>query len=103
MPTMREQIETSAATNPAPPTGTEEVRLPLTPESAEYLADCAWVNGEYNSGRWEPHVGSYIAVVGKQLLGHGPDPLRLREEVARDHGVRPGRIVITYIERPIEC
>jgi hypothetical protein len=91
-----------APTSPPAPADGED-RLQLTPEWREYYADVDWVHEEYNAGRWAQYAGEYIAVVGKKLLGHGPDRLKLRQEVARESGVRPGRIHITYIEPPIEC
>lgn len=95
-------------TGPAPvgpPTPPEDgvIRLQLTPEGWQVLADKAWAYEEYNAGRWAPYGGEYIAVHRKQLSGHGPDRLKLREDVARETGFHPDRIVIIYVEPPFEC
>jgi hypothetical protein len=86
---------------PAPDDGVD--RLQLSPEGWEMLADWKWVDQEYNAGRWEPYRGEYIAVVRKQLVGHGPDLLKLREDVSRETGIQPDRIVTAYVEPPIDC
>lgn len=99
-PQQTEPESTPAAPVAPPDDGVD--RLQLTPEGWETLADWKWVDQEYNAGRWEPYAGEYIAVVRKQLLGHGPSLLKLREDVARETGIPPGRIVITYVEPPIE-
>jgi hypothetical protein len=86
---------------PAPADGV--VRLQLSPEGWAALADKKWAYQEYNSGRWDQYRGNYAAVYRQQLVGHGPDLLKLREDVARETGVRPGRIVIIYLEPLFEC
>ena len=101
MATTPHQTEAETAPSTPPDDGTD--RLPLTPEWREYFADIKWVREEYNAGRLAPYAGEYIAVVRKQLLGHGPSLLKVREDVARETGIRPGRIVTTYVEPPIEC
>jgi hypothetical protein len=88
---------------PRPPAPHDDPdKLPLTPEGWEVLADMKWVDDEFHLWHWEPYAGNYIAVVRKQLLGYGPDYLALRERVAREHNVSPNRIVISYVEPPIE-
>ena len=93
----------SPAAAPAASTDDGVDRLQLTPESWELIADWKWVDEEYNAGRWGPYAGEYIAVVRKQLVGHGPDLLKLYEDVSRETGFHPDRIVTTYVEPPIDC
>src|SRR5439155_854053 len=71
----RVEVENGAPAATAAPADDGVDRLTLTPEWREYLADVKWVNDEYNAGRWQPYAGEYIAVVCKQLIGHGPDLL----------------------------
>ena len=91
-----------AATLAAAPEGADSDKLQPSPEGREYLADRKWVNQQYNLGHWDQHMGNYIAVYKKQLLGFGPNPLSLREQVAKEHNLSPGRIVITYVDPGID-
>ena len=81
----------------------EPIHLQLTLESKQYLRDCEWVNEQFDIDGWAQCRGEYIAVLEMQILGHGPDPSALRERRAASQNVRPGRIVIAFIEPPIEC
>lgn len=92
-----------AAIPPPPPADDGVDRLQLTPEGWEALADKAWAYEEYNAGRWDTYRGEYAAVYRRRLVGHGPHLLELRADVARETGVRPGRIVIIYLEPLFEC
>jgi hypothetical protein len=79
-----------------------EVRFVFTPEARAVLDDRAWVNDRLTAGAWAGYAGHYIAVCDRRFLGHGPDMTRLRDETARDHGLPPGRIVVKFIDPPIE-
>lgn len=86
-----------------PPLPPHEDKLKLSSEGWAYLADLKWVDEQYNLGHWDQYVGNYIAVHKKQLLGFGPNPLTLRERLAREHDLLPNRVVITYIEPSPIC
>jgi hypothetical protein len=85
---------------PSPP---GEIILNLDPESRAMLEDMSWENEQHNAGAWTEFQGEYIAVYHKRLYGHGPDPLALREQVARNHGLPAGKIVIQYIDHDFTC
>jgi hypothetical protein len=89
--------------DPGPREPGQATFLDLDPASRLLLEDWGWVNDQFNAGRWAEFAGSYIAVYRKQFLGHGPDPIEFRARPARDHGVPPGKISISYVEPPIEC
>ena len=76
-------------------------KLPLDAEGWAYLADLKWVDEQYNRGAWDQYMGNYIAVARKQLIAYGPDPLALRERAAKESGLDPDRISITYVEPAI--
>jgi hypothetical protein len=89
--------------NPRPPSPPGEIFLDLDPESRAMLADMEWENEQHNAGAWTEFQGEYIAVYHMRLYGHGPDPRALRDQVARDHGLPAGKIVIQYIDRDFTC
>lgn len=62
------------------------------------LADGEWIHTEFNAGRLDEYRGRYVAVVDRKVLGAGADLLVLRDTVAREHGVPPGRIVTDYVD-----
>jgi hypothetical protein len=76
--------------------------IPPTPDHFrdDALADARWLLGRFDSGEIQDHRGRYVAVAGKQVLAGGDDPLRLRQDTAKSHGVDPRRLVITYIDNP---
>lgn len=95
--------QTEAESTPSMPSDEGGDRLQLTPEGWALLADKEWAYQEYNAGRWESYRGEYIAIYRKRLVGHGPDLLKLREQVAREIGVDPDRIAVIYLEPLFQC
>jgi hypothetical protein len=101
MATTPQQTEAESTPTTPPDDGVDQ--LQLTPEGWGLLADKEWAYQEYNAGRWEPYRGEYIAIYRKRLVGHGPDLLKLREQVARETGVDPDRIAVIYLEPLFPC
>jgi hypothetical protein len=94
---------TTNGTHPPPPATDAahgDVFLELNDEGKAALADFAWVGEQYHRGAWAAHAGEYIAVVRRQVVGVGGDPAGLRERAARECGVPPGRVVVSYIDSP---
>lgn len=87
------------ADDDAPPLPREEgeIFLQLNPESRALLEDDGWVEDENNAGRLDEYKGQFIAVYHKRLYGHGPDPLALRERIAREFGLPAEKIVVQYV------
>jgi hypothetical protein len=63
--------------------------------------DWQWVRGEMENGSLfcpdDPDDNYYAAVYQCRIVGTGPDPLQLQIEKAREFGVHPERIVVTYV------
>lgn len=79
---------------------TDDIYLELDAEGLAAQADVAWIDEEHNKGSFTAYLGEYIAVVGKQLLGHHKSLKVLRNQVSQTTGHSPSRIVTTFIERP---
>jgi len=90
---------TTNGTHPPPPPA-DDVFLDLNDEGKAALADFAWVGEQYNLGVLAAHAGQYIAVVRGQVVDVGSDAAGLRERAAREYGVPPGRVVVSYIDSP---
>jgi hypothetical protein len=86
---------------PDPKTG--EIFLECGPEAAAYFDDMAWVEEGFETGRFDAYRDRYIAVVNRAVIGHGDRPDTLRDEMARQHGVHPGRILIDYVPPEFVC
>src|SRR6476619_6175942 len=71
--------------DPGPREPGKEIFLNLDPASRLLLADRAWTIDEGNTGRWAEYAGDFIAVYHKRLLGHGPNPIELRDRMAREY------------------
>lgn len=78
------------------------IHLDLDEAGRALLADWKYINEQQNAGAWIDHAGDYVAVYAKRVLGYGPNPLKLREEVAAKTGLSPNRIAITYVHPGIE-
>lgn len=78
----------------------DDIYLELDAEGLAAQADVAWIDEEHNKGSFTAYLGEYIAVVGKQLLGHHKSLKVLRNQVSLATGHSPSRIVTTFIERP---
>jgi hypothetical protein len=78
------------------------IHLDLDEAGRALLADWKYINERQNANAWIEFAGHYVAVHEMQVLGHGPDPLMLRAEVAARTGLSPNRIAITYVHPAIE-
>ena len=76
------------------------VVLTLNQEGMAAQEDVAWIDEQYNLGALMAFRGEYIAVVGKTILGHHKSLKKLREDVSRETGHSPSRIVTTYVDLP---
>jgi hypothetical protein len=50
------------------------------------------------AGHFNEYRGKFVAVLKGELIGHGADPLKLRQKLARIHAVDPERLVILYVD-----
>lgn len=64
------------------------------------LADFKYIHEEDDRDTWIEYQGQYIAVVEKQLRGHGMNPTEMAERIAAELGVHPNRVAISYIHHP---
>jgi hypothetical protein len=74
-----------------------KIVLEVGPEAAVYFEDLAWFEDQSWAGRWFPFMGKYIAILNKAHVGTGDEFTALRERVAMEQGVDPGRLLIQYI------
>jgi hypothetical protein len=70
------------------------------PVIAEVNADLTWLMDRLTGPELAPYRRSFVAVVGGTVLGSGPDPDRLRRDVARAHGLHPQRVRVEYVHDP---
>ncbi len=71
----------------------------LSDEGKAALDDRRWVSRQLNLGTFDEFGGQYVAVVGKKVLGHDPDLLKLREVVTAETGIPVKRIVTRLVLR----
>lgn len=76
-------------------------KFPMTEWNMAILRDERYIEEGYEKGWWHPYFGNYLAVVDCQPVGHGLDANVLRDEVVARLKVVPERVVITYVDPPI--
>ncbi|MCI0705656.1 MAG: hypothetical protein L0241_31740 [Planctomycetia bacterium] len=72
----------------------------LMPTWEEVKPDWQWVHGRMEAGTLDPEgkwSDRHIAVYQGQVIGSDTNPLRLRLTKARELGIHPERLVITYL------
>jgi hypothetical protein len=84
----------AAATQPHPGSGPPVPPIKRVPP--EVLDDWAWIFDQEKRGAFAGYRGEHIAVVGKQVVGHGNDTNAMLLEVAQRLQVPLRRVVITY-------
>jgi|GEM_PF-6898767 len=70
------------------------------PTWEEVKPDWQWVHGRMEDATLDPDgkwSDRHIAVYQNQVVGHDTNPLRLRLMKARELGIHPERLVITYL------
>ncbi len=77
-----------------------DIVLDLDFEGLAAQEDVAWIDDQYNLGALKAYRGEYIAVVGKQVLGHDKSLKALRNQVAGATGYSLSRIVTSFIDNP---
>ena len=76
-----------------------EAQFP-TPTWDEVLEEWKWVHGHMADGTLDPQgrwCDRHVAVYNRQVVGADTNPLRLRVQKARELGIHPERLVITYL------
>ena len=93
---------TAAPPRPTDDRAAGDLFMELDEEGQAALDDENWINEQYNRGGFDAYRGEYIAVVGKQVLGHSKNLLKLREDVTAATGIPASRIVTTLIVRKMD-
>src|SRR3712207_5945241 len=76
-----------------------ETQFPA-PTWDEVKEDWKWLHGRLADGIFDPEgkwSDRHVAVFQQRVIGVDPNPLRLRLVKARELGVHPERLVITYL------
>jgi hypothetical protein len=69
------------------------------PQYGDASADARWFDQCIGTPTFEPYRGSFVAVLNEAVVGHGPNPLQLQLDVARERNVHPHRLIIEYVPR----
>lgn len=59
-----------------------------------------WVQAHSSDGSIDPegkYAGLHVAVYQQQVIGGGPEPTALRVRLARELGIHPERMVVTWL------
>jgi hypothetical protein len=67
------------------------------PDLQEWNADWQWMYDRSDDNTLDPlmkYMDGYVAVYNREIVGSGPDFLRLQVELSRKFGVHPERFVI---------
>ena len=79
----------------------EELRKQFpSPTWEEVMPEWKWIRGLMGSGTFDPgnhYAGRWIAVYRQQIIGQGINPLLLEVTKARELGIHPERLVLTYV------
>jgi hypothetical protein len=76
-----------------------ELRFPA-PTWDEVKEEWKWLHGRMEDGTLDPEgkwCDRHIAVYQRRVIGTDANPLRLRLTKARELGIHPERLVITYL------
>jgi CheY-like chemotaxis protein len=60
------------------------------------ITDVRWAMAQARSGQFAKYTSGYIAILGKEVVGTGNDEESLREMVAKQKSVLPGRVIVQY-------
>jgi len=58
--------------------------------------DLEWACEQESSGAFSETTGAYLAIYNQRIVGEGYVDTELRDEVAREQGVSPDRIVVIF-------
>ncbi len=97
VPSPANDVATSPPSNESPAGAVCEETASALPE--DVLEDWRFVSQGREAGAFDQYAGLHLAVFGQKVLESGPDPVRLRTEVAQKHQLDPDRLVIAYIDR----
>ena len=79
----------------------EELRRQFPPPTwDEVKPEWKWIHGlmaDAYSGLWDRYGGQWVVVYQQQIIAHGLDPLELEVTKARELGIHPERLVVTYV------
>lgn len=75
----------------------EDVVLEFNEEGRQAMADWKWMNEQIMRRRLNEFGGHYIGVYNLAVVGHDKSLMKLREDVERNLGIPPTRLVTTFV------
>jgi hypothetical protein len=75
----------------------EDVVLEFDEEGRWAMADWKWMNEQLMRRRLSEFGGYYIGVFNLAIVGHDKSLMKLREDVERNLGIPPTRLVTTFV------